>query len=183
MAADLKLSLFNRLEELAPEYELFDLIVPSFVRKSGYRTDIAAADAVEALGALLEVATGVRLDFASALMPGTRSGVAAAGGHGHAIAASAHGGREEWSEGLRSWVSRDGAGGESVLQQAARRPPLAALENGGGGEQDGNGQAEQGDDGDGVGERSVSEAIKAERRERDWALRNFWLAWDALDNE
>ena len=140
---------------------------------------MAASDAVEALGALLEVATGVRLDFASALTPGTRSGAAAAGssgGHGHAIAASAHGGREEWSEGLRSWVSRDGAGGASVLAGAARRPPLAALENGGA-----NGDAVGQDDGEAGGD--VSEAIKMERRERDWALRNFWLAWDALDTE
>lgn len=152
MASDLKLTLFSRLEALAPEYGLHDLIVPSFVRKSGYKTDLAAADAVEALGALLEVATGVRLDFGSAV--GGRRGGRGQGGTGQAEAASANGGREEWKDGLRDWVGKgdEGEGSRAAAVMGA-----------------------EGEDEDGTYAR--------ERREREQGLRNFWLAWDALDHE
>ncbi|SGZ21410.1 BQ5605_C021g09364 [Microbotryum silenes-dioicae] len=157
MATDLKASLFGKIENLAPEYGLHDLIVPSFVRKSGYRTDISAADAVEALGALLEVATGVRLNFGNAV--GGRRGIVL-GGH---EAARENGGREEWSEGLKSWVGKGEAHGQVVRRMGAgdkenRRPDGAATEE----------------------EDEESEMDKKARMEKDWALRNFWLAWDAL---
>ncbi|SCZ87820.1 BZ3500_MvSof-1268-A1-R1_Chr2-3g05288 [Microbotryum saponariae] len=157
MATDLKASLFGKIENLAPEYGLHDLIVPSFVRKSGYRTDISAADAVEALGALLEVATGVRLNFGNAV--GGRRGIVL-GGH---EAARENGGREEWSEGLKSWVGKGEAHGQVVRRMGAgdkenRRPDGAATEE----------------------EEEESEMDKKARMEKDWALRNFWLAWDAL---
>ncbi|KAK4050288.1 DNA replication initiation factor cdc45 [Microbotryomycetes sp. JL201] len=153
MASDLKLSLFGKIQDLAPEYGLHDLVIPSFVRKSGYKTDIAASDAVEALGALLEVATGVRLDFGNAVA--WRRGPGGAGGA--LESAREHGGREEWSEGIKTWVSK-GEGKEN------RRP---FSENGNlrnEGEQE-------------------SEVVKQARLERDWALRNFWLAWDALSTD
>ena len=72
-----------------------------------------------------------------------------------------HGGREEWSEGLRSWVSK-GEGKEN-------RRPLTDKGN----------VADRQDDNN----YEENQAIKKERQERDWALRNFWLAWDALDPE
>lgn len=169
MATDLKLSLTRTLQDLAPEYGLHDLVVGSFVRKNGYRTDLAAADAVEALGALLEVATGVRLDFGDALLGAGRR---RAGGQ-EAAAGGVGGGREEWSEGLKSWVSRDGAGAG-----VQRRPPLAAVENGA----NGNGDVTGDEEDDDAAAAARSERKKAQQ-ERDWALRNFWLAWDALDPE
>ena len=155
MASDLKLSIFSSLDKLAPEYGLHDLIIPSFVRKSGYRTDLAASDAVEALGSLLEVATGVRLDFGNAV--GGRRG-AVLGGH---EAARENGGREEWSEGIKSWVGKGGDGaGKGRSDKENRRPGAADVED----------EAE-------------TEGEKKDRLERDWALTNFWLAWDALNTE
>lgn len=88
MDIDLKNSLYTKVDSLAPEYGLFDLTFPSFYRKAGYRSDMSSSDAVEGLGALLEVATGVRLDFGSG-----------------ADAVSGAGGREEWkAEGMRRWI-------------------------------------------------------------------------------
>lgn len=92
MDADLKVSLYTKVDDLAPEYGLDDLTFPSFYRKSGYRSDISSSDAVEGLGALLEVATGVRLDFGTG-----------------ADAVSGAGGREEWkAEGMRRWIDGEG---------------------------------------------------------------------------
>jgi cell division control protein 45 len=91
MDIDLKSGLFTKVASLAPEYGLNDLTYPSFIRKSGYKSDISSSDAVEGLGALLEVATGVRLDF----------------GNGNATG----GGREEWSEGIKGWVEKEGKEG------------------------------------------------------------------------
>lgn len=88
MDLDLKHSLYNNIETLVPEYGLFDLTYPSFVRKAGYRADMAASDVVEGLGAILEVASGVQLDFGGAF-----------------VASDAPGTREEWRpEGLRRWI-------------------------------------------------------------------------------
>ncbi|KAK4051987.1 DNA replication initiation factor cdc45 [Microbotryomycetes sp. JL221] len=159
MATDLKLSLFGKIEQLAPEYGLHDLVIPSFVRKSGYKTDISASDAVEGLGALLEVATGVRLDFGNAVA--WRRGP---GGVGTLESAREHGGREEWSEGIKSWVAK---GTES---KEIRRPfaDQVNLNN-------------NIDDNDKeTMDESETEIVKNAKREREWALRNFWLAWDAL---
>lgn len=156
MATDLKASLVTKIEALAPEYGLHDLIIPSFVRKSGYRTDLAASDCVEAVGALLEVATGVRLDFGNAV--GGRRG-AMLGGTGHAVTAQ-NGGREEWSEGVKGWVAR----GEDVAAGKENRAPIAF-----------GGQV--------PGEDEQALVQRREGREKEWRLRNFWLAWDALDHE
>lgn len=128
MDSDLKNGLFAKVDELAPEYGLHDLTFPSFIRKSGYRSDISSSDAVEGIGALLEVATGVRLDFGN-------GGVGAGGG-----------GREEWAEGVKRWVERD-------------------------------------EDKENRGVEEEEEAGEGERKEREWGIRNFWLAWDALSAE
>lgn len=96
MDIDLKNTLYKQVDALAPEYGLMDLTFPSFIRKAGYRSDISSSDAVEGLGALLEVATGIRLDFGS----GTDNLV---GGNG---------GREEWkAEGMGRWVDGGAEGG------------------------------------------------------------------------
>lgn len=131
MDVDLKSRLYNNIDALAPEYGLNDLSYESFVRKSGFRSDISAADTVEGIGALLEAATGVRLDF------GTGAG------------------REEWTQGIKSWVSKNG--------EQHRLMNGKSLADGGAAVEDEAGQQDEGPLGGG------------------WQTRNFWLAWDALD--
>ncbi|TFY59472.1 hypothetical protein EVJ58_g5762 [Rhodofomes roseus] len=64
MAKDLKLSLRHKLDQIAPEYGLVELSYPSFTRCYGYRSlPLSAADAVEAVSALLDVAGGVRMEI------------------------------------------------------------------------------------------------------------------------
>lgn len=63
MDMDLKRTLKNKVEGVAPEYGLYDLSYPSFVRAYGYQSILSAGDVVECVSALLEVANGVRLDF------------------------------------------------------------------------------------------------------------------------
>ncbi|GAA5917565.1 hypothetical protein JCM6882_001979, partial [Rhodosporidiobolus microsporus] len=168
MASDLKSSLFPMLQEQRDSYMLWDLSYPSFVRKSGWRVDLSAGDCVEALAAMLEAATGVRLDFGGAVdgrraLVGGEAGAGAGGGGGgaHHDAATQHGGREEWAEGIKSWVSKGGEG-----DKENRRPPAGA----------------EGAQGEG----EMSEKEKREKRDRDEVearRRNFWYAWDALDPE
>ncbi|KAI5475703.1 hypothetical protein MNV49_001037 [Pseudohyphozyma bogoriensis] len=98
MDAELKKDLYRNMEQLAPEYGLDDLNYQSFIRKSGHSVDISAHDAVEGLGALLEVATGVRLDFGNRTMGGG------------AIM------REEWGDGIKGFHQRNGTEGREVAR-------------------------------------------------------------------
>ncbi|MBW0558590.1 hypothetical protein O181_098305, partial [Austropuccinia psidii MF-1] len=65
MDMDLKRSLREKVESIAPEYGLFELVFSSFVRAYGYQSVLSASDCIECLNAILEVATGVKLDFDS----------------------------------------------------------------------------------------------------------------------
>ncbi|BGP33504.1 DNA replication initiation factor cdc45 [Rhodotorula toruloides] len=161
MSTDLKTSLYPKLSEQKAAYGLWDLTFPSFVRKSGWRVDLSASDCVEALAAILEAATGVRLDFDSAVdgrraLVGTAGGAPEGGGMGQHNAATQHGGREEWAEGIKSWVAK----GED---KENRRPVQA------GGEQEEMTDQEK--------------RVKRDRDESEARRRNFWYAWDALDPE
>jgi cell division control protein 45 len=61
---DLKSTLCSKLEAIAPEYGLLELSYTSFTRRFGYRSPpLSAADAVEAVSALLDVAGGVRMEI------------------------------------------------------------------------------------------------------------------------
>ena len=63
MDMDLKKGLVNKLNEIAPEYGLVELTYPSFMRCFGYHSQpLSAADAVEGVVALLDVASGVRME-------------------------------------------------------------------------------------------------------------------------
>lgn len=63
MDMDLKQTLRGRLESIAPEYGLVELSYPSFVRYFGFRSQpLSAADVVDGISALLEAATGLRLE-------------------------------------------------------------------------------------------------------------------------
>ena len=72
MAKDLKESLRQKLDELAPEYGLVELSYPSFTRTYGYSSlPLSASDIVEALSALLDIAGGTRIEVE---VQGTRNG-------------------------------------------------------------------------------------------------------------
>ncbi|KAJ7582626.1 CDC45-like protein [Mycena floridula] len=64
MDMDLKKTLVNKLGEIAPEYGMVELSFPSFMRCYGYHSHpISAADSVEGISALLDVASGVRMEI------------------------------------------------------------------------------------------------------------------------
>jgi len=64
MDMDLKKQLLTKLEIIAPEYGMVELSYPSFMRCYGFRTQpLSAADAVEAVSALLDIAGGVRVEI------------------------------------------------------------------------------------------------------------------------
>ncbi|WFD29112.1 DNA replication initiation factor cdc45 [Malassezia sp. CBS 17886] len=64
MDLDLKDSLVARVESIAPEYGLTDLVFRSFTRSCGFRAmPISASDAVEGISALLQAAHGVRIEI------------------------------------------------------------------------------------------------------------------------
>ena len=72
MAKDLKLSLRNKLDQIAPEYGLVELTYPSFTRCCGYLAPpVSAGDAVEAISALIDVASGIRMEIE---VEGSRNG-------------------------------------------------------------------------------------------------------------
>ncbi|ETW85742.1 hypothetical protein HETIRDRAFT_310882 [Heterobasidion irregulare TC 32-1] len=81
MDMDLKRELRTKLDAIAPEYGMVDLTYPSFVRCYGYHMQpLSAADAVEVLEALLDAATGVRIEVE---VEGARNGGEwFGGGHG-----------------------------------------------------------------------------------------------------
>lgn len=63
MDIDLKRDLREKLDAIAPEYGMVELAYPSFVRCHGYHMQpLSAADAVEGLTALIDAATGVRIE-------------------------------------------------------------------------------------------------------------------------
>lgn len=63
MDMDLKRMLVQKLNDVAPEYGLVELSYPSFVRCFGFHSQpMSAADAVEALSTLLDVAEGIRME-------------------------------------------------------------------------------------------------------------------------
>ncbi|KAL6305383.1 CDC45 family [Sparassis latifolia] len=125
MAKDLKLSLRNKLDQIAPEYGLVELSYPSFARCFGYRCQpLSASDAVEAVSALLDVASGVRMEIE---VEGARNG-------------------GEWFGGGRLWEG----GKERRRNDERENVPPGAMD--------------------------VDDAAP------QWLVRNFWTAYDALND-
>lgn len=88
MDMDLKRSLIKQLNDIAPEYGLVELSYPSFMRCYGYKSQpLSAADAVEGISALLDVAGGVRMEVE---VEGARNG-------------------GEWFGGGRMWEASSGS--------------------------------------------------------------------------
>ncbi|KZO97722.1 CDC45-like protein [Calocera viscosa TUFC12733] len=91
MDQDLKRSLRAKMDNYAPEYGLVELTYPSYTRSFGFRLQpLSAADVVEGVGALLEAASGVKLEVE---MEGNRGG-------------------GEWFGGSRTWQLPGRSGGK-----------------------------------------------------------------------
>lgn len=119
MDMDLKRQLRDKLDAIAPEYDMVELSYPSFARSYGFHTaPMSAADMVEALAALLEVGSGDRMEIE---IDGARNG-------------------GEWFGGLRVWESH---------KDTTDRP--------------------------------IATSTDENNKPIDWWIRNFWMAYDALD--
>lgn len=134
MDMDLKRQLRDKLDAIAPEYGMIELTYPSFVRCYGYHMQpLSAADAVDALNALLDAATGVTIEIEA---DGARNG-------------------GEWFGGGRAWRAAGRWGVPETKEKANAHP------------------RDQGE-----------EQTAAERDEEgrgSWTVRNFWNAFDALE--
>lgn len=99
MDLDLRNSLVSRMESIAPEYGLTDLVFQSFTRSYGFRSmPLSASDAVEGISALLQAAHGVRVEVEGVQIVRTDS-VASTRSVDNAAdrGASSYGGRTLWS--------------------------------------------------------------------------------------
>ncbi|OCH85305.1 CDC45-like protein [Obba rivulosa] len=144
MAKDLKLTLRQKLDQIAPEYGLVELSYPSFTRCYGYRSQpLSACDAVEAVSALLDVASGVRMEIE---VEGARNG-----GEWFGTGKLWEGGRE----GRRKDDERENIPPGGV--KSAVKPKGVV-----------DGDAEEGTEEDDI--------------ESQWRVKNFWTAFDALDD-
>jgi cell division control protein 45 len=104
MDMDLKRVLVDRFNETAPEYGLVELAYPSFIRCYGYRSQpFSAADAIEGISALLDVAGGLPLEIE---IEGARNG-------------------GEWFGGGRAWETPgvEGKKGKEDVRQAGPTGP------------------------------------------------------------
>ncbi|KAI0006057.1 CDC45-like protein [Russula compacta] len=134
MDMGLKRQLRDKLDAIAPEYGMIELTYPSFVRCYGYHMQpLSADDAVDALNALLDAATGVRIEVEA---DGARNG-------------------GEWFGGGRVWRAA-GRWGVSEAKEKA-----SVLDR---------------------GQEEEHEAGEREEGPESWLVRNFWSAFDALED-
>lgn len=152
MDMDLKRDLLHKLNDIAPEYGLVELSYPSFMRCYGYRSQpLSAADAVEGIRALLDVASGVRIEVE---VEGARNG-------------------GEWFGGGRVWEANVGrevtrrAGGRDGGEDPSHKPEAAAGDRA---SDEKNGEEAQ----NGRDEEASKTAAK-------WWVKNFWTGYDALN--
>ncbi|KAG5645924.1 hypothetical protein DXG03_005071 [Asterophora parasitica] len=142
MDMDLKNDLLQRLSDVAPEYGLVELSYPSFIRSYGYRSQpLSAADAVEGISSLMDVASGVKIEVE---IEGARNG-------------------GEWFGGGRVWEAKSGrevAKNKTEGEKAKQQPPGPTA----------NALAPEDD------------AEESRPRENHWWIKNFWIAYDALDD-
>ncbi|WVO13765.1 hypothetical protein L204_101387 [Cryptococcus depauperatus] len=131
MDMELKRQLPEILERVGPEYGLIELTYPSFTRAYGFQlSSISAADAVEVVSSLLDVAVGIRLE------------VEREGGKG--------GG--EWFGGSTRWVVES--------KEAERRNSIPE-------------ERDEGED---------REGEEQGKKDQNWHVTNFWIAYDACDD-
>ncbi len=151
MDMDLKSTLRHKLDAIAPEYGLVELTYPSFTRAFGYRCPLlSAADATEGLSALLEAATGIRIE------------VERENGKG--------GG--EWFGGSKLWTT-DGIA--KVDKEDSNGEDKENANRGGSGGINGRDQAQ----GRNAANSVMSEEDQSVAHQQKQAERNFWAAYDA----
>lgn len=158
MDMDLKRSLRSKVEGVAPEYGLYDLAYPSFVRSYGYQSLLSAADVAECTAALLEVANGVRLDFGNELggaaWSGSKAWASSVGEDLDEIEKAPSSDKENQSEQVDGQAQQQQQQNWQAVAVTARQEEAAAVA-----------------------------AAKAKKREEAWWVRNFWMAYDALGQE
>lgn len=143
MSIDLKRILKDRLEAVAPEYGLHEVLYTSFTRSHGYRGLVSASDVVHAVTGLLEaspealVALGHRSEWVA---EETLSAGVALSTDNHQEQDSAQGSTSWWHNNFfRACDSLDGGGGEEdqlqrglkqcmKIQQALVRQAIAIIE-------------------------------------------------------
>ncbi|KAG5638158.1 hypothetical protein H0H81_001543 [Sphagnurus paluster] len=141
MDLDLKKDLLQKLNDVAPEYGLVELSYPSFARCNGYRSHpLSAADAVEGISALMDVASGVKMEVE---IEGARNG-------------------GEWFGGDRIWECN---AGREVVRRRDEERQRAVQENR--------------EDVDRAGREDTEDVVST--REAQWWIKNFWIAFDALN--
>ncbi|KAJ6488576.1 CDC45-like protein [Mycena vitilis] len=152
MDMDLKKTLVQKLNDIAPQYGLIELSYPSFMRCFGYRSQpLSAADAVEGVSALLDVAEGIKLEVE---VEGARNG-------------------GEWFGGGKVWEAANTARDNSSRRKREEReniPPGGQGNNAGAPKSKPIGEGEEIDE-EGEGSKDVQ-----------WWVKNFWTAFDALSN-
>jgi cell division control protein 45 len=145
MDMDLKKDLLGKLNDVAPEYGLVELSYPSFMRCYGYRSQpLSAADAVEGISALLDVAGGVKMEVE---IEGARNG------------GEWFGSGQMWDLNSARVVTNKGDGGR-------KEPGLSTSEASGMGAEN-------------TTETMAGDGLKT--KEESWWVKNFWTAYDALD--
>jgi cell division control protein 45 len=151
MDMDLKKSLIRKLNEIAPEYGLVELSYPSFMRCFGYRSQpLSAADAVEGVSALLDVAEGLRMEVE---VEGARNG-------------------GEWFGGGKIWEATNNArAGRRKREERENIPPA-----GGQGSNNAGPKAKR----IGEGEEVDDDAEVDGGKDVQWWVKNFWTAFDSL---
>lgn len=156
MPLDLRNSLKDRLEAIAPEYGLTELLFKSFVRSFGFRSKpLSAGDAVEGLQALLVAATGIHIEIQDEAL--TFSGAAPGN-----LERGAHGGP-------RTPISSELFGAKRTWKIGRNDAPLS-------GSSEGKGAQDVGDDSGIIPEDSLGQLRQSEA----W-VRNFFFAYEALD--
>ncbi|KAF5391946.1 hypothetical protein D9757_001797 [Collybiopsis confluens] len=116
MDMDLKRSLVQKLDQIAPEYGLVELSYPSFMKCYGYRSQpLSAADAVEGVSALLDLAGGVKMEVE---VEGSRNGGEWFGG-GKVWEFPGLSGKTKWNNEDRENIPPNG---QAITKLTAKKP-------------------------------------------------------------
>ena len=155
MDKTLKKDLLRKLESISPEYGMTELTYSSFIRCCGYRSQpLSAADCVEALTALLDAATGVKLEIE---VEGARNGGEWFGG-GKTWHVKSERERNRWKDDERENIPPKG---DLFMKRAADGETGAGA----------NGEAQ-----------GTTEGSKPKGKQQlNWWMKNFWSAYDALN--
>lgn len=189
MSLDFKKLMNTKLKQVAPRYNLPEILFPSFVRRYGYKTALSASDAVHSLTSLLDygakwVKSYVQMDLGDMVGDaGLSSSIAVGGtnreGAGGGIMSAIH--HFSASAGIYSGAdhvsTRGGSGGLQAGVGVGTRTGIAAV------------GARLAESADSMilgfsSSRRLEDGDKEEDQEDEWMqdwVRNFYVAYDALD--